>query len=744
MKRYIQDRALRFFLLVILLPSLLFTLRLVGPGAGLVLSAAACGGSSGSSGTGDGVDVDGSAFTTDVPVDIPSPIAKGIGGVDPTSMQFTPSDAGDLAGTLAGATIDSIDGTIALIRSGEVYARTDTSSGRFEFEIPDELLGIPLALVVEGTGENEGLVSPPVIVTLNQAEDGSIIVQVAVTNTGVIQFRQIAVSSGSVVAFSAQDSTGNPFLGTVPTSGGSPSVLSDSISNQLGQLRYAPDGVLHGIDTSTALLTSVAEDGSVIVEGGSVSLSPSARYFSISPDGEWILLNNGESSAVGLALGRLSELNLTTLTLDASTMTDITYDWKTDDKIVAARRLDNGSYQLQAYSGLDNVKNGTATEVTVVTGLTTANQVANPSADRANEVRFVYECADGAGNTDLCLAGDAGTSTLVDMSGGAVANPRFTSDGSRVVYEEVSSDDGECEGTLALYDMDAATRQVIASAGCYPTPHPDDPHLVAYLTPVGGKLQVGIENLALSEGTSDSDDSGDEGGDDGGGGGTTTPTATATATRISLAGNTSVAAGSCLSLTLQGKDSSGNTANMTAGTTVSFLQNGSGTIYQDSACATPMNNFTYGTTQSEALPFYFKDNTAETTTITVSSTGLTSGTLSVTVTGGNPSVLALSGTQTISRYTCNAFAVTSRDSSGNTVVVSSDLAITLTSSGGGTFYVNSTCTSSVGGQTGIAATSSSKAFYFSLNTIPATSNPFTLTAAATSFTSGTLTITTTD
>ena len=264
--------------------------------------------------------------------------------------------------------------------------------------------------------------------------------------------------------------------------------------------------------------------------------------------------------------------------------------------------------------------------------------------------------------------------------------------------------------------------------------------MIAYLSPVGGKLQIAIENLLNSEEATEDDDDGD--GDDEGDDGETT----ATATTLSVSGTSStITAGTCSAFSVQGQDSSGTAANITAGTTLIFSDSGSGTFYTDSTCATPMDTFTYDATFSIPYPFYFKDNASETTTITVASTGLTSGTLAVIVSGGTPSVLALSGTQSISRYACNAFTVTSKDSSGNTVAVSSNTAVALTKSiTQGNFYSNLTCTTNASGMTGIVTGASSQTFYFSVDTLVPDSNPFTFTAAATGFTSGTLSITTTD
>src|SRR3990167_4932686 len=249
---------------------------------------------------------------------------------------------------------------------------------------------------------------------------------------------------------------------------------------------------------------------------------------------------------------------------------------------------------MQVYSGLEAVRENLATPVTVMNAKTSSRTMANPSADRQNGNRFVFECEDSAGNTDLCLIASDGTdSVLVNRTSGSVAHARFAPDGSYVVYEALASTDGECEGQLIVYNMNDGTDRIIANDGCFPAPYPSDPNVIAYLSPVGGKLQVGIENLENSEAPTDVTD------DD----------VTGTATAILIGGESStLSAGICTPFSLRGVDASGDEANITAGTTVTFTDSGNGTFYSDADCTAVTNTITFIATFSDEYPFYFLDN----------------------------------------------------------------------------------------------------------------------------------------
>src|SRR5262249_27678892 len=135
---------------------------------------------------------------------------------------------------------------------------------------------------------------------------------------------------------------------------------------------------------------------------------------------------------------------------------------------------------------------------------------------------------------------------------------------------------------------------------------------------------------------------------------------------------------------------------------------------------------------------YFRDNTAQSTTLQPSIAGLTAVNLPVTVSPGPATQLALTGSTSVTAASCAPYIVTSQDAVGNSSPISTSAPtfIALTGSGNGAFYTDSGCTVPVSGGVNIAANSSSQTFYFQ-DTIP---EGLTFNAASPPLAAGTLTI----
>src|SRR5262249_47648377 len=114
---------------------------------------------------------------------------------------------------------------------------------------------------------------------------------------------------------------------------------------------------------------------------------------------------------------------------------------------------------------------------------------------------------------------------------------------------------------------------------------------------------------------------------------------------------------------------------------------------------------------------YFKDNTAQSTQLTASVTGLSAGNLSVVVDPGAPAALVLSGPPSVTASACATFTVTSEDSVGNQSPVSSNTFVALTGAGSGTFFTDAGCTISAAGGVDITTGNNSQTFYFQ-DTVP--------------------------
>ena len=134
--------------------------------------------------------------------------------------------------------------------------------------------------------------------------------------------------------------------------------------------------------------------------------------------------------------------------------------------------------------------------------------------------------------------------------------------------------------------------------------------------------------------------------------------------------------------------------------------------------------------------FYFKSATPQSLTFTVAATGFASASLSPTVFPAPASQLIVSGVSSFSAGRCVALTLATQDAYGNTASVSSATGVNLSGNNHGTYYSDSNCTTSTTSLT-LSSGASTKTFYFK----DSTSESAILTASASGFTPGTLSVT---
>ena len=133
---------------------------------------------------------------------------------------------------------------------------------------------------------------------------------------------------------------------------------------------------------------------------------------------------------------------------------------------------------------------------------------------------------------------------------------------------------------------------------------------------------------------------------------------------------------------------------------------------------------------TSAANYWFKTLAPATLTFSASSSGLTPGSLGVTVTSGVPTKLSLVGASMITTATCVGYTVSLQDNNGNTTNAVSNTPVDLAGGGSGSFFSDSGCSTSAV-QVTIASGTSSKLFYFYDNQ----AESLTLTAARSAFVS---------
>lgn len=151
---------------------------------------------------------------------------------------------------------------------------------------------------------------------------------------------------------------------------------------------------------------------------------------------------------------------------------------------------------------------------------------------------------------------------------------------------------------------------------------------------------------------------------------------------------------SCNSVTVNVLDSSDNAVNLTSAKTVSLTGTGSAVFYSDAACTTTLSSWN-AASGTNSVSGYMRKTTVGSSTITASSTGMASGTASITITLGAAQRIIFSSPPAVpyAAATCQAYTLQSRDSlNNNASPVTSDTVVTLSGNSDGSFYSNSTCT----------------------------------------------------
>jgi hypothetical protein len=165
--------------------------------------------------------------------------------------------------------------------------------------------------------------------------------------------------------------------------------------------------------------------------------------------------------------------------------------------------------------------------------------------------------------------------------------------------------------------------------------------------------------------------------------------------KIILTGATPIRSGICTAYTVTTQDASSVASNVLAATTINLSAGaGSGTFYAtgDSTCVGGAVTSQVMGIGTSTKTFYYKDDVAETATLTASDAGaiLTSGPLTVT---SAARAITIAGTSPVLDSTCNLYTITSRDNSGTATNVASSRTIDLTGGGAGAFYAaaDTTC-----------------------------------------------------
>lgn len=206
--------------------------------------------------------------TADGPLDIPSPIAKSIDGVDPESLEFDASQvctsgAGTLSGKLSNCDTNyPADTMIGFIIDAEYVETTASKHCAFKVCYKTDWLDQDVAIVAfeqGGTPTNGGSVSKPVTVRIGSQ---TLTLKVAVTNVSTLKLSSIAISEAGKIAFSYYTAADEPAIATVSQTNTS-DINHLAITPNLFTIKEFVDDTIYAVDSETGELYAISADGTL-------------------------------------------------------------------------------------------------------------------------------------------------------------------------------------------------------------------------------------------------------------------------------------------------------------------------------------------------------------------------------------------------------------------------------------------------------------------------------------------------
>lgn len=488
------------------------------------------------------------SFEAGSPIDIPAPIAKNIEGVDPSSIRFSVTvdsslqDPGfrtlqkqatqNAIGIIYGA-LESRDpcteATVLVIAEGEVIDTQTTSGCSFQYTFNDEYLGVTLSFVVYV----QGYVSAPVQAIVKATADAlpssvagevasSYVLQVYFTNvdadtvdSGVdIQNSDIAVdASGSTVAFSGYNASGDALIGTVSLTGGVNEELTETPS-LIRDLFYGTtdDPTLVGVNADSQALCYYYNAQFTCNNDVDVFESADYRSLKLSPNRNYVAYHDVANG--NQAIGFLSLVNPSATTgrvvaaVDEDDISTMYFDWADDSIIVAYKKYGTDTPVYQDYDDVSSLLTGSQVDLTpnsenLTDTTSTIHDLLMVTSSPMRMLTPLTTPADEFFMNESYIDG-----SLIDqylVSSNVIAsykNCHVTSEEQFVVCEmDTSANDESSEvftdNVIVALDLNVKEGDPhYLAVGTHPFPSPADDSIIVYLSPDEfGNMQVATINL---------------------------------------------------------------------------------------------------------------------------------------------------------------------------------------------------------------------------------------------------------
>lgn len=457
------------------------------------------------------------------PIDIPINIAKGHGGIDPTSFSYD-GDAETLTGQVNGFNDGDVvsvfqDGSTSSTKAGNpvlikgikaatvelvetlpinadgTFTDTDYSGDLFDHE----------RVYAISDGES---ISTPVIVTvsLDESNFDQIVVKAQATNDrGILEYPLAVDDQGKLIAFNLTDDEEGFCIGLLCINdgdndcgeqGAEPTTLTCELENPLTQLQFGPDGELYGFDIETHDLVTISPGGAVLtLNTNSPDVTPMLR---LSPNGLYAAqaLENGDSLSLSVGtLEALSQVQAVPISITEDIVAEIDFAWLDDEHLIVIKNFSDLRYSVQFYNVSDYL-GGNSQQISPQIELNTDVAIGNPLPFRVSTqddlYQFTHDCESDADILFGCFLGLRSDTVMVDQIDLA-RSYHFTSVSADQLYSGVEFVGGEGQTIVGVLTDGDASR---IAPGRFPSFSQKSNEYIAYLSSDStGELQIAFSRI---------------------------------------------------------------------------------------------------------------------------------------------------------------------------------------------------------------------------------------------------------
>lgn len=482
---------------------------------------------------------------TGYPIDIPVPIAKGIDGIDPSTLVFSesiisqlksshhllavspPSDntVGIISGRLKNSSPCEIDVNYAMILDGEFVFEDRTENCEIRIPVDSDWVGNALPIVV--VSEDREQVSHPVITKVSPAPNDPLfagknyILEIQITNTSdetiddtqaSIQDQEIEFLEDGRVIFQSLNNDLFPFLSVISPYGGANEAItfSDDIDGFLDNLLVSSEDVILGYNLDRNKIFEVQIGGPIIPLKSVEPALDYDVYQSIHPSHQYFVARELLSDVEHINVYDFQDPLTTILSYPISSHTCengeiISLNWHDLNKVGVFKKCNDINYEFDVYDISEAFENLNSPQAYLIHRMRADYYIGKAVSDWGSKNKFFYECR--IENTIKVCQNSVSFPSIeeeqvlpIEVGSSDITRLSLSQDRrSYLVFEVDNNNDDISDNIVGYYDLNNETTH-FTGRGFRPLASPIDNDLVACLGYDDlGNIQIGLLNIPYEE-----------------------------------------------------------------------------------------------------------------------------------------------------------------------------------------------------------------------------------------------------